>query len=543
MYEKSFGFTDRPFLPTPRRDRYHAVRLMENARLTLARSIKRGEGPGLLIGGAGTGKSLLCQLLAAQFADEFSVVQLASGRLATRTALLQAILYELGLPYRGMDEGELRLALVDFLEPDEEREAGLLLLVDEAQSLPLRLLEEIRLITNLVRDGQPRVRVVLAGSPQLEERFASPKLSTFAQRLAARCYLDALDSEETSAYVHAEIVAVGGNPSRLLDDDTMRSIHRASDGIPRLINQVCDHALMLASLGGATRLSSDAIEEAWADLQQLPTPWSSAAAETAAGGVIEFGQLDDASDEAPEAIPFRSKPTEPLHLAPTEEFSDDESIEVETGEGANADETGPQAIVHRMNLTEVDLDFPEFGDPHAEVFEEEEVVLDRYPLDADLFSEAPRVSSWESRQLASMLAAYSSTMSEGEPSVDVTSAQLETVVDIVTDEQVLSEPSEPMIACEPISPLAGSDFVLTSPAASIQWPEPHDAPPVETPDDLACMECLELAAPRESLFWASTKAADDEHQLIIIEDEAPGIAVKSQRRRPYRQLFAKLRRG
>ncbi len=494
----------------------------------------------MLIGGPGTGKSLLCQLLAAQFADEFAVVQLASGRLATRTALLQAILYELGLPYRGMDEGELRLALVDFLEPTDEGVAGLLLLVDEAQTLPLRLLEEIRLITNLVRDGQPRVRVVMAGSPQLEERFASPKLSTFAQRLAARCYLDALDAEETAAYVRAEILAVDGDPAKLVDDDTLCSIHRASDGIPRLINQVCDHALMLASLGGATSLSSDTVEEAWADLQQLPTPWSAGSQETSDGGVIEFGQLDDTADEAPEAIPFRSQPTEPLHLAPTDDLSEEEQIEAESGEGTSSDEVGSHAIVHRMNQTEVDLDFPEFGDPHAETFEEEEVVLDRYPLDADLFSEAPRVSSWESRQLASMLAAYSSSAPENQSHVDSLQLQLETIVDIVTDEQVHGEPSEPMIACEPISPLVSSEAALTSPTETAQPAEPYDARPIQTPSELAC---LALAEPRESLFWAGAKAAGDEHQLIIIEDEGPSVAVQTQRRRPYRQLFAKLRRG
>ncbi len=534
MYEKFFEFTARPFLPAARADRCHSARMMQCARQTLTRSIERGEGPGLLIGPPGTGKTLLCQVLAEEFADRLAVVQLASGRLATRAALLQAILYELGLPYRGMDEGELRLALVDFLEPREGGEAGMLLLVDEAQTLPLRLLEEIRLITNLVRDGQPRVRVVLAGSPQLEERFASPKLNAFAQRLAARCYLDALDSQETADYVRAEITAVGGDPAQLMDDETLRSIYRASDGIPRLINQVCDHALMLASLGDSRFLSSDAIEEAWADLQQLPTPWSAGAREATEGGVIEFGQLDDVADDAPEAIPFRSQGTRPLHLAPTEELSDKQTGEHVAETTVSFERSVLPDGARSESFTEVELDFPEFGDPHSEQFEEEEIVLDRYPLEIDLFADAPRVSSWESRQLASILKACGVEASAPERFDDAVTLSF----------GVAPEPGEPdhesTIGGQPISSFAVADSLLTTPPDFAVPAAPRETvvagmPPTEN--------YFELTGPRESSFWAGARASGDDPELIIIEDEVPHPACQPPRRRPYRQLFAKLRRG
>ena len=272
MYEAFFDLHSRPFLPAPHAARYYPANAIELARRTLGRCIDRGEGAGLIVGPAGTGKSLLCQVLADDYADRFAVTLLRSGRLATRHALLQAILYELKLPYRGMDEGELRLLLVDHLEPSAEGHEGLLLLIDEAHTLPSRLLEEVRMLTNFVRNGQPRVRVVLAGSPILEERFASPKLTSFSQRLAARCYLESLDAGETATYVRAQLASVGGDPTQVFDDNALRSIYRATDGIPRLINQLCDHALILASLGGVCRLTNEAIEEAWADLQQLPAP-------------------------------------------------------------------------------------------------------------------------------------------------------------------------------------------------------------------------------------------------------------------------------
>lgn len=409
MYEGFFKLQGRPFLASPDVSRYFPATVIDNARKTLARCIERGEGPGLIVGPSGTGKSLLCEMLAHEFSGRFGVALLAAGRLSTRQALLQAILYELGLPYRGLDEGELRLALLDHLRPSADGAEGLLLIIDEAHALPWRLLEEVRMLTNLVRDGQPRVCALLAGSPTLEERFASPKLASFSQRLAGRCYLESLDAAETAEYVQAQITTVGGDPTQVFDEHALRSIYRATDGIPRLINQVCDHALILASLGGLSRLTNEAIEEAWADLQQLPTPWNAKAVEAGGAGVVEFGGLDDSCDELPEAIPFRSA-APPLHVSRPEEQLDaiqDQLSRID-------DDFEPVGSIG----TEVDLDFPEFGDPFAEEFAEEEVVLDPYGLDVEIFADVPRVSSWEGRQLGAMLTPASSAAaieSQAEP--------------------------------------------------------------------------------------------------------------------------------
>ena len=139
MYESHFLLSQRPFAPAPRAEAYLPTRSLEQARQTLIRCIDRAEGPGLVIGPAGTGKSLLCQILAQHFRGRFQVAHLAGARLGTRRALLQNILFELKLPYRDMDEGELRLSLVDHLEPRSGGPEGLLLLVDE---LLLKLLFE-----------------------------------------------------------------------------------------------------------------------------------------------------------------------------------------------------------------------------------------------------------------------------------------------------------------------------------------------------------------------------------------------------------------
>ena len=278
MYETYFNLTERPFASVPRTDHYYPAAVIDAARNTLTRCVDRGEGVAMIIGPSGTGKSLLCQVLAEQFQKTFQVALLASTHLDTRRSLLQAILYELNRPYRGMDEGELRLSLVDYITLSDDCSRGVVLLVDEAHHLPLRLLDEIRSLTNLTRDMQPAVRMVLAGSHVLEERFASPKLESFSQRISARCYLEAFQRSETQAYIQSRISACGGRGAEIFPAETCQMVHKATDGVPRLINQVCDHVMLLAYAAGIRRIEAAHVEEAWADLQQLPTPWNAAAA-------------------------------------------------------------------------------------------------------------------------------------------------------------------------------------------------------------------------------------------------------------------------
>src|SRR5262245_28737865 len=219
MYETAFQMAQRPFAAAPTPAAYVRTQTHQAAVENLVRCIERAEGVGLVVGPAGSGKSLLLQLLAAGFRNQFHVALLNSAQLCTRKALLQSILFELKLPYRELDEGELRLSLLQHLEPRDGSSQGLLLLVDEAHTLPQRLLEELRQLTNVVKNGQPRVRLVLAGNASLEERLGNPKLESFQQRLATRCYLSPLTREETLQYVREQIAQTGGNVERLFSPD------------------------------------------------------------------------------------------------------------------------------------------------------------------------------------------------------------------------------------------------------------------------------------------------------------------------------------
>jgi len=292
MYEQFFHFKERPFLPAPYPRAYVPVETMESAREQLRRAILRGEGPALLVGPPGTGKTLLLQVLAEECGSRFRVVFLRHGRFPTSRALLQTILHELKQPFQGMEDGELRIALMDFLK--DEGGPAVVILADEADTLKLRLLEELRVLTNIQRSREPGLRLVLAGSPVLEERLTSPKLQTLNQRIAVRCYLDALNRADTFTYIRTQISRAGAKAEQIFPENALQAVYHATGGVPRLINQICDHALVLAFADGLQQITAEVVEEAWADLQQIPLPWNPTRPSTSnTKGVIEFGSLQD----------------------------------------------------------------------------------------------------------------------------------------------------------------------------------------------------------------------------------------------------------
>ena len=413
MYESFFGFGCRPFSAIPRVDFFYPTSFTQQACETIIRCVERSEGPALLVGPVGSGKTLVCQLLAEQFRDTFQVCHLANSHLCSRRALLQAILFELGLEYRGLAEGELRLSLIDSLRPNEQSQNVLLLLVDEAHTVPTLLLEEIRMLTNLVRDGESQVRLVLAGLPQIEERLASPKLESFNQRLAARCYLEPMNREETMEYVRHQVGLAGRQNEDLFGDKALRAIHDASSGIPRLVNQLCDHALVMAAAEGLLQLDESTIQEAWSDLQQLPDPeyFTPLSEETAADkSIIEFGRLDE------EAGSFTGDP-EPL----TASFEiGQQELRLDQGDNSEGSGQGPEidpadpCVTENLSTGAIETAGQEpqhdtesrlslVCNPFEETFDEEEVVIDRFlPLQSGEI-ECPQVDSQEGREFNGLM--------------------------------------------------------------------------------------------------------------------------------------------
>jgi len=604
MYESFFGLTDRPFAAAPAASRYFAAGVCEAARHTLARCIERQEGLGLLVGPAGTGKSVVCQVLAEQFRTRLAVALLASGRLGTRRILLQAILFELGLPYRGLDEGELRLSLVDHLGAGDPQHGGLLLIVDEAHTLPLRLLEELRLISNVVRHGHSRVRVVLAACPALEERLASPKMESFNQRISARCYLQALTRDETLAYVRHAIARAGGNPERVFSGEALVAIHRATDGIPRLINQLCDHALLLASTAGVPQVSAAVVEEAWADLQHLPTPWNSAAGVAQAGAdIIELGSLDEDLPAAAAVWPIAQSAPRLRTVAPPDDellFEGEPAERIQRiGERLEAAETGVQPADALQ--PEVELVFAAAADPFGEEFVDEEPVVDRFAAwDTNPLAHAPTVTSAEGRELSALLAPFTQPRAEAPAAAKIASESqreesphpqaLRMATAVANAAKSAAANAAARKAAPPVEASAEDDSAaadawqevptlswedaqraaLLNPADDPVLPEdpallrsagdsPPERPTIPLRAESLAVEpeaVVELVA--EDLIVhpvattsdgpADESASENDADIIVVEDDPPPPAPLSPqpgkpRRHEYRQLFARLRRS
>ena len=297
MYESFYGFTSRPFVAVPVKDRYFPAESIESARENLIRCVERAEGCGLVVGPSGSGISLLCQLLATHLEQQLETVLLANLRLTNCREMLQTILYQLGIPYQTLADGELRLAIIEALSPHGRCPRGMALIVDEAHLLSSRMFEELRCLTNMVQDAWPGVRLILAGGSSLEERFAHPRLARINQRVAVRCYLHPFTAEECYQFVRAQTDAAGTHPDRLWSLAALQAIHRCADGSPRLINQLCNHALLLAAEAKVPQLGETDIERAWNDFQQLPTAPASTPDElsscNAGTTVIEFGSLEE----------------------------------------------------------------------------------------------------------------------------------------------------------------------------------------------------------------------------------------------------------
>jgi type II secretory pathway predicted ATPase ExeA len=393
---------ERAFPSYPQVSRYFPCGSIEDARTKLGRTIERGDGPGLVIGGPGTGKSLLLQVLAAQFHEQFDIVLPACARLCTRRALLQSILFELGLPYRMRDEGDLRLSLLDHLLSKENCPSGLLLLIDEAQTLPVALLDELRVLTNLVRGALPRVRLVLAGSSSLEECFAAPELESFSQRLSARCYLGPFGREETMQFVRAQLAASHVNPDEIVAVDAWAAVFEATDGVPRLVNQLCDRALTQAVAAGKTQIDRGVIQAVWSDIQQLPTPWDTpeTPAEAAPSQVVEFGSLSKVESNVPIISAFEADNEEGA-LVSAHVNEPDTELDIEVEQPVARTITTSRATTVQVAIADT---LP--ADPFAERYDEEEVVIDNFAAWDEMFRrDTPRVANRRDPEFSIMVGA------------------------------------------------------------------------------------------------------------------------------------------
>ena len=242
MYERYYGLQERPFdlSPNPRFLCFTAQH--REALVHLQYGLAGRPGVTMLVGDAGTGKTTLIRA-ALQAANGASTIVHLSNPTLTRAEFFDYLATGFGL------SAEAGKSKVEFLRELERRLAAadrpmLALVVDEAQSVPYELLEEIRLLTNAEAPNGHSLAVALVGQPELARRLEEATLRQLKQRVVLRCELTPLTLKDTAAYVSARVKTAGGEATRLFTRDAIVAIHQHSAGIPRVISVICDNALV-----------------------------------------------------------------------------------------------------------------------------------------------------------------------------------------------------------------------------------------------------------------------------------------------------------
>jgi general secretion pathway protein A len=243
MYNDYFGFNDAPFSIAPNPQYLYMSERHREALAHLLYGINTDGGFVLLTGEVGTGKTTVCRCLLEQIPAQVDTAFVLNPKL-TADELLASICDELGIDHAD-NAGTAVLVdkLNEFLLSAHQQDRRTVVIIDEAQNLDIEVLEQLRLLTNLETNQRKLLQIILLGQPELLDLLAKPELRQLSQRITARFHLDALHKDEVSAYISHRLQVAGGR-GQLFNPAAINRIFRISGGIPRLINLICDRALL-----------------------------------------------------------------------------------------------------------------------------------------------------------------------------------------------------------------------------------------------------------------------------------------------------------
>jgi general secretion pathway protein A len=272
MYQQFFGLRELPFDLSPDPRYLHLTRRHREALANLEYGITARKTLTVLVGEAGTGKTTVVR--AALQSDACRAVRTLylSNPALTRNEFLDFLAAGFSL---GLEAAESKAVLLQRLEEEllERRRLRVItaLVIDEAQSMPIELLEEVRLLANIETASEKLLPLVLIGQPELADRLNEPELRQLKQRVALRCMLGRLSREETDAYITGRLSVAGGGGRKLFADDAIDLVHEHAAGIPRTISVICDNALVSAFALQQKRVSASIVREVCDDFDLAPS--------------------------------------------------------------------------------------------------------------------------------------------------------------------------------------------------------------------------------------------------------------------------------
>jgi general secretion pathway protein A len=275
MYEEYYGFTEKPFSLTPDPKFLFKSESHANAFELLQYAVRRREGFVVITGDIGTGKTTLCRALLEQI-DRNTFTALVLNPFLSEEDLLKLILQDFGVVSRddvkrgrlaNVSKQELIETIYDFLLSLLPLRASAVLIIDEAQNLPIPVLEQIRILSNLETDKEKLLQIVLVGQLNLNPLLKAPQMRQLDQRVSIRYQLRPLSRDEVAAYVSHRLTVAGASASVTFQPKALDVMHGRTQGIPRLINLVCDRCLLAAYSARTNRVSREMVYQAAENLE------------------------------------------------------------------------------------------------------------------------------------------------------------------------------------------------------------------------------------------------------------------------------------
>jgi type II secretory pathway predicted ATPase ExeA len=266
IYREFFGLQEAPFNLTPDARFLFLTPLAKEALSNLRYGLATGKGLTVMLGDAGTGKTTLVHAAVAELGHASSRHVLLSNPTLSRNEFYEFLSEAFGFTRQAAKSKTRFLAELQADVRARSADGGITgLIVDEAQSMPYDLLEEIRLLGNIETPSSKLLNIVLSGQPELADRLNEPGLRQLKQRVALRCTLKPLTSDEAMAYVAGRIRVAGGRPEQVFTANAVSAIHAAARGIPRSINVLCDNALISGFAAQVKPISSKVVADVCRD--------------------------------------------------------------------------------------------------------------------------------------------------------------------------------------------------------------------------------------------------------------------------------------
>jgi general secretion pathway protein A len=268
MYLDYYGLKELPFNITPDpRFLFYSVQHRE-AFDHLLYGIEQRKGFIELTGEVGSGKTTLCRAVLSNLSSKVKTA-LVLNPSVSGTQLLRAILNDFGIPVKKGDRLSYIEQLNSFLLEQTREGNNVAVMIDEAQDLAPSVMEQVRLLSNLETDQHKLMQIVLAGQPELRERLARPELRQLRQRIMVRCNLRPLTEEETGQYISHRLRVAGANGSVGFEPVAVRRVHEHAKGTPRVVNAVCDRAMIAGYVAQKKRVGVSEVDRALKDMESM----------------------------------------------------------------------------------------------------------------------------------------------------------------------------------------------------------------------------------------------------------------------------------